>query len=301
MLCKAILASAVAWMPMAAIQAATETRSPVYEPSSQWVLDYAEERCTLARNFGSGDEVILLRIDSFGSEAGFRLTLAGKGVPQPGVPAVVGSYRLTGDPENRHAGVFLGTLGENKLPAASLAISFLPYAEIANGQRMSAVDKQAYLLRRNRPEPAFDATVDSIRIGFGNKNPSVELHVGNMAKPLEAMQACIADLYKSWGMDPQVERSLSRLAEPLPSTLKHVERNYPDEALMRGLNAIVPVRLLIDANGEAKTCVVQSPEAPAEFKQAVCDNLSGKFAPALDAAGKPVASMYNTTVQYLVH
>jgi hypothetical protein len=285
---------------MATIQAATDTHSAVYEPSSKWVLDYAEERCTLARNFGSGAEVVFLRIDSFGSETGFRLTLAGKGVPQPGVPAIAGSYRLTSDPEDRDVGMFLGTLGEDKLPAASLAISFLPYTEIADGQRMSTVERQAYLLRRNRPEPAFDARVDSIRIGFG-KGRSIELHLENMAKPIEAMRACIDDLYKSWGMDPQAQRSLSRLAQPLPSTLKHVQKNYPDAALMRGVNAIVPVRLLIDANGAAKTCVVQSPDAPAEFKQAVCDNLSGKFAPALDAAGEPVASMYNTTVQYLIH
>ena len=40
----------------AALPAEARDRQYVLEPTSDWVLDYAAERCTLVRRFGTGDE-----------------------------------------------------------------------------------------------------------------------------------------------------------------------------------------------------------------------------------------------------
>ncbi len=291
-------AASAAW-PVIPAASAAELHARSYEPSSQWVLDFADERCTLARNFGSGDETLLLRIDSFGNWNNFHLTVVGKAVPYPRTPAGAGSYRLTGDAESRDARLLFGTLGKDRLPAASLEMQFRPLIQPGDWQKLSDKEKAAYRVRLGHSMPEFDRSVDTIKIAFG-RGALVELHLGNMAEPLVAMRACIADLYKSWGMDPEVENQLSRVAEPLPSTVKQVKARYPGGALLQGLSAFVPVRLLVDADGEATSCIVQAPEAGADFKRAVCDNLAGKFKPALDASGHPVASMYHTSVVYLI-
>ncbi|WP_277600636.1 hypothetical protein [Altericroceibacterium xinjiangense] len=37
-----------------------------------------------------------------------------------------------------------------------------------------------------------------------------------------------------------------------------------------------------------------------DFRKAVCTSLSGAFEPALDRDGTPVASMYHTSIIYLI-
>jgi len=71
------------------------------EPTSKWVLDYANERCTLLRNFGQGDKAVLLRMDSFGSRGNFRVTLSGKDVPRSSTPDSRGSFYFPGDRDSR--------------------------------------------------------------------------------------------------------------------------------------------------------------------------------------------------------
>jgi hypothetical protein len=151
----------------------------------------------------------------------------------------------------------------------------------------------------NRPEPDYDATVTSLSIRV--RGTTMVLHTGSMARPLVAMRACIDDLYKSWGMDPAQQKTLFRDASPARSTVNHVKAVYPTRALFNGTNAYVPVRLAIDTSGNATSCVVQAEGVDKLFSDAVCDNLQGKFRPALDSNGNPVASMYHTSVVYLVN
>jgi hypothetical protein len=69
---------------------------------------------------------------------------------------------------------------------------------------------------------------------------------------------------------------------------------------MPGTNAFVPVRVMVNAAGRATQCVVQIEGIDEEFQDAVCDGLAHGYEPALDADGKPVASIYQTSVYYLI-
>lgn len=71
--------------------------------------------------------------------------------------------------------------------------------------------------------------------------------------------------------------------------------------LWSGTNAYVPVRVMVDAKGEATACVVQVEEIGEAFKEAVCRGLARGYEPALDREGMPVASVYGTSVLYLVN
>jgi hypothetical protein len=44
--------------------------------------------------------------------------------------------------------------------------------------------------------------------------------------------------------------------------------------------------------------VVQVPQIESAFSRAVCENLAGRFDPALDEAGNPVAGLCRTSVIY---
>lgn len=280
------------------IAPAAAARPPLHlEPSSKWDIDYGLERCSLSREFGSGDAAVHLQIDSFGFWNTFRVLLDGAALPNPSEPTGTANVQLTGHPKPGEARTLQGKVG--KLPAISFDLGFIPYIDPETYRRMSDGEKEKLRAKMSQPQPDYDATVNWISVNPG-PGTTIVLDVGNMAAPLAAMRACIDDMYKSWGFDPAEQKSLRALAVPLPSTVKHVETQYPHAELLSGTSAYVPVRLLIDANGEASSCVVQSTAVDAAFRQAACSNLQRKFKPALDAAGHPVASIYHTAVIYLV-
>ena len=77
-----------------------------------WVLDYADERCTLLRVFGEGANETRLRLDSFGSWISFRFTVAGNAVPKRNGPTGEMKIRFAPDSEDRDISALHGMVGE---------------------------------------------------------------------------------------------------------------------------------------------------------------------------------------------
>ena len=277
--------------------AATAAHTPLQlEPSSKWRLNYGDERCTLTRDFGADTTAVHLQIDSFGAWNDFRVQLSGRPIPQAVFPVGSVAVRMSPDREASTINTLRGTV-DNK-PALSFSVGFGPTITPAEFKKMSPAEKQARSKTLGLPKPEYDAKVDRIDF-FISAGPTLSLAVGNMAPPLAMLRSCIDDLYKSWGVDPLQQKALSRPAQPTKSTLNSVRFNFPDEPLLTGLSAYVPVRLLIDATGKPISCVVQAEGVDEAFRKAVCAHLQGKFKPALDANGKPVPSMFHTSVLYL--
>jgi hypothetical protein len=120
-----------------------------------------------------------------------------------------------------------------------------------------------------------------------------------MATPLNAMRTCVDGLRKSWGIDPTVQKALSRPPEPSPLDLEKLNRDYTTVMRKHGLNAYTPVRLMVGPDGTATACVMQIAGVDDTLKATFCNNLR-HFQPALDAAGKPVPSVYASDVDSLV-
>jgi len=285
----------------AASAADRQHQTHTLEPTSKWVLNYADERCSLLRNFGNGDDAVLLQIDSYGSWNTFRVTLSGTAVPRSNHPAGTGSFRFSSDVSEREAALLQGTLGEKGVAAASLSMHFSPGPEIKQEEfdKLGTEEKARMEVALDRPRPEFDDAVETISVTFP-RGRSVELHVQGMAEPLKAMRTCVDDLYRSWGIEPSAQKSLSAAAVPLPKTVKHVQSDYPPQKLREGQSAYVPVRMTVSEDGKASSCVVQSSAVDEDFKHAVCANLQGDFAPARNASGAAIQSLYNTSVVYLI-
>jgi hypothetical protein len=277
---------------LAALLPAVGWAEPIREPSSNWVLDYADERCSLSRTFGTGEQAVQLRIDSFGSWRDYRFLVTGRPVPRAARSFGEVRLRFNSDSDDRKVDVLNGTV--SGASAVSFNAAFAPSEPLPGGLS----PQRARVLRAiSKPvDPAFEKGVTSLSMRFANSR-TVELALGEMDKPLEAMRACVDDLYKSWGLDPAVQKNLSRTAIIDTSTIRAVQEKFPPSRLR---TAYVPIRLMVDSRGKVTGCVDQAAIAPEEFMQAACTGLeAGNFAPALDAAGNPVASVYHTSVIYL--
>jgi hypothetical protein len=266
----------------------------VLEPTSQWMLDFGQERCTMVRQFGAGEHNIRLQIDSFGPNPGYRVMISGDLVTGS-ASAPITEFRVgyspdTGERERMTmpAGKFAG---EN---AVSFGPGFLPDAPWAGS------------------DPAdFERSVSQMTVEFRLRKP-FRLDTGSMATPFAAMHKCIDDLVASWGIDPAEHRNQSRppmllaLPEGFTAFTVDLRDRYPGPAERRyraiaeadakrkagpvpSAGYATPVRIMIDAAGKPTACIVQIDSADA-YRKSVCERFAGPYQPALDAQGHPVAS-----------
>lgn len=266
------------------------------EPTSQWVVDYADERCSIVREFGSGENAIRLQIDTYGTWNGLWVILSGPLVPRIRKPYGFARYRLPGDPKPREESVALfGSVNEHA--AVRFSIGFSPYMDNDDWEDMNAQELADLAIELRRPFPDYDRSISSIEIILERGDP-ISFQVSAMDKPLAALRACLDDLYRSWGIDPAAQKALSRVAVPQESSVERLQRNYPAAQKLRGITAFIPFRLKIDAEGNATECVVQSEAVEQAFRDAVCNSLASQFEPAHNAAGEPAPSLFHSSMIY---
>ncbi len=293
--------SGIFLLVLSAVPQVAASKTPtVLAPAGAWTLDYAPERCSLVRRFGDDKKSVVLQIDSYGSRRQFRVLVSGDYVPSSNRPSGEIDYKFTPDQDyRRNQPALLGKSGKSN--ASSFGASFLP-ADIAH-EDISEMSREEIFRRGAEPEviqPEFEQATDSMTLRLGRWQ-EIDLRLGKMDKPLTALRACVDDLYTSWGIDPELQRSRTRSPIPDMKSVKKVMDHYPPQMVYGGMSAYLSVRIMVDAQGQASSCVVQNESVDKAFKTAVCDNLANHFEPALDADGKPMASFYQTSVIYLIN
>lgn len=279
--------------------AQTKKEPLVLKPASAWHVDYAEDRCRLARQFGASNEQVYLFIDRYGPTEYFRLTLAGK----PVKPMV----------EKADATVQFGpTEAEQKILSWHGNLGNMPALIFANSIRLAPPTPLEYAAatKSDKDEWIDYAPIDEARqkaikyltVGKPLRRP-VTLETGSMRAPFVALDKCIDNLMTTWGIDTEKHKMLTRATTPQQSPGKWVVSNdYPLNMLSAGQPAIVEFRLSVGADGVPTACHIQSTTRPKEFDDAVCKSVMrrARFDPALDAAGKPLASYYRNTVRFQI-
>jgi hypothetical protein len=146
----------------------------------------------------------------------------------------------------------------------------------------------------------FEASVSSVTIKTGSR--TITLQLGTMSAPMAAMRTCTSDLVKLWGLDPEQQAALTALPRPRNISSWQLPDAYPKDSLMVGQQAIVRVRLMVDAAGEPTSCTVQSAIAKGDFAKATCDQLmrNARFEPALDANNVPTPSYFVTKLVWRI-
>lgn len=294
-----LLASAFVSLSVTPAEARGVRRLP---PTGKWVVEYAQDTCRLAREFGEGDKRVTVFFEQFVPGDVFNLMFVGRSIqPRNSEFPIETTVRF----------------GPNEQPdenTGSLAtVGSVPALLLAGGQRLAKMSKAEDLARKEAARRDFPfelAPLGTAReqaanwLELGKALPfDLVLETGPMDKPLEALRQCSWDTVKTWGLSIEEQKSLTRKAYPITSSSSWFNSNdYPNEMLRGGYEGIVNFRVIVDATGTPISCHVQSSTRPQAFDDVVCRQVikRARFHPALDASGKPTKSYYRQSVQFRI-
>ena len=276
-------------------------------PSSQWVVDYAENSCRLIRTFGEGKQKTLLLFESagpgelnavvVGEPLGTFLTeVPAKFVPVQNEPMLGGPAKSSknNQPAILWTNVYL-------LPEAVKERAVKAAEEKAKANvRPAPIDlekRTAEKIARQR----FAEEVRELEID-GQRDHPVILETGSLGDAMKVFDECTRDSLRDWGVDPDIEDKIVR-----PVWAANIWRwfsadDYPKDMVFKGEESEVSVRLLVDASGKPTKCTSLSHFDAPEFNTVVCAKFMkrAQFAPAELADGTKVPSYYINKVIFKI-
>jgi TonB family protein len=275
------------------------------QPSSKWVLDYAENSCRLIRTFGDGKSTVKLALES---EAPGEMDMLAIGKPLNGYTEEAPAKFLPVQGKPMKGRVAKADTGE---PAILWSRVFLLPEDVAAAMAKRWDERKAH--RGVRPPPldlAEEAVMKTQRQAFASRTEELEiearhghpviLETGSLGEPIKMFDECSRDSLRDWGVDPDLEDKIAR-----PVWTPDVSRwfsadDYPRDMVVRGEESEVKVRLLVDASGRVTKCTSLSHFKEPEFNQVVCDKFAkrAKFEPAELADGTKVPSYYVNRVVF---
>ena len=275
-------------------------REPVaLSPIGPWQLDMGEDRCRLARLFGSDEEKTVFILDQWGPSVSAQWAVAGPMVRDVRVTGRAGfQFGPGGDSEDfRYTGASLGDYGA--VVAGETTVAARPDAERGEDERD--------WLTEPRGLPALDAasaaSVDSLFIDQRG-SASFTLGLGGMEKPLRAFNLCMEKLVESWGFDVEEQREVAtppRITN-MDLVAGRITREYPAEALRKGAQADFHLRLNVADDGSLEKCTLlnQTLAEGFDMKRHPCTIFQSDAAiePARKRDGVAVRSFYTTRIVY---
>lgn len=289
---KSVLFASIA---AALFTAPAQARTVTLAPSSKWAISFDDEGCRLARIFGEGDDqTTMVMIRSRSDSSGDHMVIAGKPVGniQERHGVEVGFGPGTDINETRP---YRGSLGEIEPALIFSSVSIRPERETSQSDQ-SKEDQAA--LRAESRKLADSVTYMTV----ADRSDELRFDFGSMKDVNTVMDDCANGLIEAWGLD--AEKHASAMREPVPLNAEDWIRSsdYPRDMLRAGQPAIINVRMIVDADGSPTECHIQSTTRPKAFDDAVCSSIlkRASFDPALDAAGKPMKSFYQTTVHFML-
>ena len=285
--------------------AEADARDPVVQsPSSNWQLDYGEDKCTLARAFGEGDDVTYLVISMYAPDDDANITVMRKERPNDAP-----DYRVQFGPDTDLTIIeypMRANFNED-LKGVLFTLSFRPYEDAKRIRELNESERDPEVPYRsaNWDEAARNArekAITEFRIERAFDDDLV-LATGSMGKPLQAIRTCVDELIGHWGLDAEVQRNLSRRAYPIESPEKWMTpADYPGNMLRAGYQGVVNFRLIVDPSGKPTRCIIQETSRPTDFADLSCKILmkKAKLAPALDKDGNPVTSFWSETIRFVL-
>lgn len=259
--------------------------------TGKWEVHYEPDACHLGAKFGTGKQELVMRLTSFQPGDSFDLALFGEPVKLAGANAEVKiDFGLATQPAD--TSVMLGTAGKRPM--------MLFGGMRLDGFRWPDNAKDPVVPPTISPEQEARVTGAVLRL---SSRRIYRIETGSMAKPMEAMRTCLANLVKYWGFDPLVQQSLSREVTPINSPGSWLNSSdYPSDALANGAQGVVQFRLDVSETGAISACRVLYKTSPDEFADTTCRNITrrAKLLPALDANGAPVRSFYVQKVRWML-
>jgi TonB family protein len=240
--------------------------APTLQPLKQWVVDYGDTQCTALREFGDAANPIVFGI-----------------VPSPDG----GTYELLvkrprSGPD--FAEEMPGTVDFGKGPIKAWLLYF--------GTKKGRSSLYQYRISAEEMVQARSAPAVTLHAD-GGEDFSFRLAV--MPALLDGLKKCTADLQQYWNMYGQTS---GKMATPSKGDIRRIfsADDYPSDALRRDQEGLAQYMLLIDEKGSVAACHVMKPSGVPILDAMGCQVIRqrAKFAPAVDANGKPMRSTYVT-------
>ena len=271
-------------------------------PSSPWQLDYADDSCRLARQFGEGERKNLLVIERFGPGDPIRVTVSGDTFRR--VRSGKEATLRFGPAESEQDVAFMkGDWGGTSALIFTGPLRIAPNTEQEEEAREALEEaNQLHLFEPASISPERERAVTFVSVDVSGV-PEVVFETGSLGESFAALRKCTDELLTHWGIDVKRHKSLSRKAVPAGSPQKWLtSSDYPSSLLRKGAQGIVHFRLSVDKEGNVDGCHIQRSTRPQGFDDAVCHILArrARFEPALDAEGNPIASYYLDTVRFVI-
>lgn len=270
----------------------------VLSGASPWNLDFAEDSCGLRRMFSDGTRSAFLEMRQFAPGLGIRFMVYSNEMEED-VERVRYVLYPDGKPQDA-SGAFSITLddgGEGAIFNGRLV--HLDYPDDLDEDEIAALPE---------PTPEEIAAIENATTGLtllSVFDDPVRLDTGSLGPPMEAMRLCLNELMTHWGIDVEAHQTLSRRVEPYRQErwVRSVIGNYPRSALVRGEQAAIHIRVIVNEEGRADSCVMQAGLGSDAFEEAACRELTrnARFLPALDAQGTPITSYWTTSIFYVIN
>ena len=265
----------------------------VLEPTSNWNLDYGAETCRLGRSFGEGDSKVILILSKYSPGIGMEMMATGKLLKANSSRKFTYSFH-EGDEIDVERPLFGELEGDETIWQFSGEL--IPSDVL---EELSDADASPQEYKAAEAKAAAEARHLTLNIG---RSTSVELNTGKLSAAIEAMDTCTHELVRSWGYDPEALSKIATGPEPVGRITSWFNASdYPTAALRKNLSGAVRFRLGIDDDGQIENCTIQSSYSDPSFPEKVCSEFQrkGKFEPARDAEGSPVASYWTSTVVFV--
>lgn len=271
---------------------------PVFlEPAGEWAVDFGVERCVLTRNFGPENNRHALFFQQWAPSADFSFTASGPAFERyRSRRATYVSFQPGG--RKRRTEPFVG-----KTDGLGRAVIYSSFAiDPDDLSRDEQPDPDSAMNKGLAQLDLKDAgTVKFISFRQGKR--TVQFNVNALRDAFEVMNVCTQSLVEDWGLDVEKHLTATRRAhmKNFDAIARRVASNYPRDALNRGEQAILRVRVMIDENGVPTDCFISDVTRTERLDSPACRPLmQGTYVPALDADGNPFASYFTTSIIYLI-
>lgn len=264
-------------------------------PSSPWNVDFAPEKCRLARLFGEGENRHLVFFEQYWPSATFGLTVAG-----PSFRRFGGRLRtdlsFTAAQEPMRTEPFKGTIGAYGDGLVYSTVSLTEAGEDEDGGRD--------VLVKSLPGLDLAAAAASEFVSLRQRGREIRLLTGPLDEAFAVLNQCALDLIGEWGLDIEKHRNAQRLprwTNP-DAVVRKIVANYPRGALNDGEQGIMRMRVLVSETGTVEDCIIIRATTTDRLESPACKAmLEARFEPALDAEGKPMRSYFAESVIYKIN
>lgn len=254
----------------------------IIAPVGPWQATNEGGLCRTERRFEAGGQPHVVILEQTAPGSRFGLAVAGPALAglDPALPIRLGFFEAAPLFERR------ARIEPNQLFAKVAVVrnlSFFPPA----GEPVARMDTTVL------------AGMDRISVTQGDTRATFA--TGPLGEAASMLNACTAQILRSWDLDPAVQYGLQSGAEPEEQTklAKQLRKAYPARAYRSLQSGPLEAVALVDPTGAATACKVIVASGFGDLDTAACEAMAkARYRPARDAAGNPVASYWTTRITF---